>query len=175
MATPEDDSRALEQRKRDVIRAVRRAFGEFKLPESAVELTGVGAGQGLEEPYVLEHFLGKTRSDVENAFLPSLHMEDFSYMSKQGVGYYLPAVLGLMLDHPDDSDLWIYLSGFLRRRADELPWLSAAQCHVISEWADCLLALWDDDGWECGIYWLEANDRKHLVGLTQDYRAHATR
>ena len=73
------------------------------------------------------------------SLLPSLHMEDFSYMTDSAVEYYLPGVLRLMMETPYDDTLWIYLHGFLRPRHTETlaarVRLTPSQRQAIAEWA----------------------------------------
>ena len=78
---------------KDICELIATAFAGAQMPSSATELSL----DSLEGPYVIEHFLGKSQVDVESNFLPSLHMEDLSYMTTEAVAYYLPAVLRLML------------------------------------------------------------------------------
>jgi len=69
-------------------------------------------------------------------------MEDFTYMTRAAVAYYLPPVLKLMLREPLDFELWVHLSGFLRGArqtwADNLRDLTSSQLAAI---ADCLAFL----------------------------------
>lgn len=116
------------------------------MPSSATELSL----DSLEGPYVIEHFLGKSQVDVESNFLPSLHMEDLSYMTTEAVAYYLPAVLRLMLKKPYRSDLWIGLSTFLKplhgeRYSAGARDLDPQKLHAISEWAGHLHHQWQQN------------------------------
>src|SRR5262245_59214827 len=96
--------------KDDVERHIDLAFAGEAMPRAERELSE----GGIEAPYVIKHYFGRTRDDVNAAsFRPSLHMEDFTYMTRAAVAYYLPPVLKLMLCEPFKSELWIYLSGFL--------------------------------------------------------------
>ncbi|MCP2292506.1 hypothetical protein [Nocardia amikacinitolerans] len=101
------------------------------------------APPSIEAPYVIAHFHGRSRADIDrSSFLPSLHMEDFTYMTARAVEYYLPAVLKLMLIPPHDFELWIHLSGFLgsARRDDEttLRGLRPPQHAAIADWLELL-------------------------------------
>ncbi len=129
----------------DIVRQIDQAFQDAAMPRTESELT---EGGGLDGPYVVEHFLGKARGDVDSTrFLPSLHMEDFTYMTQNAVAYYLPSVLKLMLVEPYDADLWIFLGGFLRSvKASygvNLHGLSASQRKAIADWADFLRQEWE--------------------------------
>ncbi|MEV0033580.1 hypothetical protein [Nocardia sp. NPDC050793] len=124
------------------------------------------APPSIDAPYVIAHFLGRSRADIDrSSFLPGLHMEDFMYMTAQAVEYYLPAVLKLMLIQPYDFELWIYLSSFLgsARRDDEttLRGLRPAQHAAIADWLE-LLSREIDEG--IGV------DRKDAAKLARLYR-----
>lgn len=127
----------------EVVRLIDGAFRDAPMPRTEDELTE----GGIDGPYVVAHFLGKSRVDVDGArFLPGLHMEDFTYMTQNAVAYYLPPVLKLMLVEPYDSELWIFLRGFLRSVKDygvSLHGLSAPQRQAIAAWADFLRQEWD--------------------------------
>ncbi len=126
-------------RHEDVVREIDRAFDGATMPRTAREL----APEGIEARYVIEHFLGKSQGDLEpSSFLPSLHMEDFTYMTQGAVEYYLPAVMKVMLVEPYDADLWIFLSGFLRRRSRSLRGLTPSQQSAIARWAGFLRVDW---------------------------------
>ena len=125
--------------KDDVERHIDLAFAGEAMPRAEREL----CEGGIEAPYVIAHFLGRARDDVNAAsFRPSLHMEDFTYMTRAAVAYYLPPVLKLMLREPLDFELWVHLSGFLRSArqtwADNLRDLTSSQFAAI---ADCLAFL----------------------------------
>lgn len=111
--------------------AIRDAFGGARMPTKPHQL----ASGGIDGPYVVKHFLGRSVGDVEDNFLPSLHMEDFTYMTEQAVRYYLPAPLRLMLETPYDDELWLFLRGFLKEEPREL---TAAQRRAIADWAQFL-------------------------------------
>lgn len=120
----------------DVERRIDLAFAGEAMPRTERELSEAG----IEAPYVIKHFFRRSRDDVHaGRFLPSLHMEDFTYMTRAGVAYYLPPVLKLMLREPFDDELWIYLSGFLgsakQTWAGNLRDLKKPQLEAI---ADCL-------------------------------------
>jgi hypothetical protein len=124
-------------------RIIDTAFAGVEMPGSAAELTS----GGIDGPYVVEHFLGKRQAEVASGFLPSLHMEDFSYMTTEAVAYYLPVVLKLMLRKTHDDDLWIYLRGFLapargERHASGVHELQPAQLRAIGAWANYLHHAW---------------------------------
>ncbi|MFP2904213.1 hypothetical protein ACLESD_03880 [Pyxidicoccus sp. 3LFB2] len=132
----------------DVIRGIDLVFEDAALPGTEEEL----APPGIEARYVVDHFFGKTRNDVESQPFPgSLYMEDFSYMTGAAVLYYLPVVLRLMLANPSDFELWIHLHGFLRRIEGAWPdgaltALSVAQRKAIADWADTLSQEWASPG-----------------------------
>ncbi|RKH66163.1 hypothetical protein D7V93_04860 [Corallococcus llansteffanensis] len=133
----------------DVIHGIDLAFKDAAIPRTEEEL----APPGIEARYVIDHFFGKTRNDVESQpFLGSLYMEDFSYMTDAAVRYYLPAVLRIMLANSTDFELWIHLHGFLRRREGDCPApaltaLSVAQRKAIADWADTLSQEWASSKW----------------------------
>ncbi|MFD6393071.1 hypothetical protein ACWF9G_02515 [Nocardia sp. NPDC055029] len=124
------------------------------------------APPSIDAPYVIAHFHGRSRADIDRAsFLPSLHMEDFTYMTAQAVEYYLPAVLKLMLIQPYDFELWIFLSSYLRsaRRDDEttLRGLRPAQHAAIADWLEFLSREIDE---------MIGFDRKDAAKLARLYR-----
>lgn len=146
-------------------RAIDAAFADARMPRTEAELTS----GGIDGPYVVEHFFGRSRTDVEaGRFLPSLHMEDFTYMTPGAVAYYLPVVLRIMLAEPTDDELWIFLSGFLRgitgTFADRsLTALSAAQRNAIADWAEYLAEQWQNDEWR-------SKEAKKAAKLASRYR-----
>lgn len=128
---------------------VDRAFEDAAMPATASEL----AEPGIEARYVVEHFLGHERHAIDAAtFLPTLHMEDFTYMTPAGVAYYLPPVLKLMLREPYSADHWIYLRGFLssikQSYARNLKSLRRTQLEAIAAWARFLVDAFDG-AWGC--------------------------
>jgi hypothetical protein len=128
----------------DVESRIDRAFAGEVMPETERGL----AEPSIEAKYVIDHFFGRSRSDIDaSTFLPSLHMEDFTYMTSKAVAYYLPPVLLLMLNEPYDFELWAHLAGFLRsaRREDvkSLRDLSRAQHQAIAHWAEFLVTALD--------------------------------
>ena len=133
----------------DVIYGIDLAFKDAAIPRTEDEL----APPSIEARYVIDHFFGKTRNDVESQPFPcSLYMEDFSYMTDAAVLYYLPAVLRIMLANPTDSELWIHLHGFLRHMKGVTPALaltalSVAQREAIADWADTLSQEWASSEW----------------------------
>ena len=125
-----------------VLAGLARAFQAARRPESPERLTT----GGIDGPYVVKHFLGKDRAEVEEGFLPSLHMKDFTYMTVEAIAYYLPAPLRLMLETPYDDELWLYLHGFLRpgKGYREGVWdLAPSQLEAIAEWARYLAEAWE--------------------------------
>jgi len=139
----------------DVLRQLEAAFADAARPRHEVEL----APPGIEAPYVIAHFFGKTREQLEAAHFPaSLYMEDFTYMSEAGVHYYLPAVLRIMLARLDDDELWLFLHAYLRRIGTRPPALALirltpARRAAIAAWAEHLEELWgasSDRGREAG-------------------------
>jgi hypothetical protein len=124
--------------------AIAQAFKGAKMPRSPREL----APKSIDADSVIEHFLGKSREQVESAdFNPGLHMEDFSYMTPMGVEYYLPPVLRIMLREPWDDSLWIYLHGYLKPDGQGKLWwnlgeLSGKQLLAIAKWAGFLHGEW---------------------------------
>lgn len=127
----------------EVEAAIARAFADAPMPRMEAAL----APPSIEARYVVEHFLGRTRADVGETFLPSLQMEDFTYMTDAAVAYYLPPVLTRMLRDPHDFELWTYLRGFLASAresyATSLHALSRPQLEAIAAWADFLVAAFD--------------------------------
>ena len=128
----------------EIFETIAAAFEGATMPDSAGELTD----GGIDGPYVVRHFLGKAQGDVDESFFqPSLHMEDFMYLTLQAVEYYLPCVLRLMMNTPYDDEFWIYLRGFLSHRlemrsrfgGDEL---KPRQMQAISDWARYLYFEW---------------------------------
>lgn len=127
----------------EILANIAAAFASAKMPRSEDEITT----GGIDGPYVVKHFLGKSRAEVATSFMPSLHMEDFTYMTKQAVDYYLPVVLELMMKQPYDDELWIYLRSFLANgRARAYPTaageLSREALQAIAEWATYLHGEW---------------------------------
>lgn len=146
-----------------MLAAVDAAFAGASMPRTPDEL----AEPGIEARYVVEHFLGKTRDAVcAPWFAPSLHMEDFTYMTQPAVAYYLPPVLKLMLVEPFDDDLWIYLRGFLASAAADhgvsLHALTREQRLAVAAWADFLGAAWEAS---------PGFDRREAEKLARVYRA----
>ena len=129
---------------KSVTDAIAQAFKAAKMPRVPRELapTGIDAGS------VIDHFLGRTREQIEAAeFRSSLYMEDFSYMTPMGVEYYLPSVLRIMLRVPWDDELWLYLEGYLKARENGVPWwnlgeLTKNQFGAIEKWARFLHKQW---------------------------------
>lgn len=118
-------------------RQIDSAFADARMPATAYDL----APPSIESPYVVQNFYGRSREDITlQTFAPSLHMEDFTYMTAKAVEYYLPAVLKLMLDEASDFELWIYLSGFLESVRQDygttLRNLTHAQLDAIACWAE---------------------------------------
>ena len=147
----------------DVERHIDRAFADEAMPRTHREL----CEPGIEAPYVIEHFFERTRDEVyAERFLPSLHMEDFTYMTRAGVAYYLPPVLRLALREPFDSELWIYLSGFLgsarQTWADNLRDLTSSQLASIAECLAFLAAERD------GAFGFEAKKARKLATLYRE-------
>lgn len=125
----------------DIVRRIRHAFRDVPRPETERDLTD----GGIEAPYVVEHFLGRSRAEIDRGYLlPSLHMEDFTYMTPGAAAYYLPPVLELMLLEPFDAELWTFLRGSLASPINQRTWaLSAPQREAIADWADFLARAWD--------------------------------
>lgn len=124
-----------------VLLGIDEAFHAATMPQTEEEL----APPSIDAPYAIEHFLGKTRQDVESTSFPaSLYMEDFTYMTEGAIAYYLPCVLRLMLAKPYDSELWIFLGGFLRSPDCRL---TDAQNAAVAAWADHLAEAWIEDDW----------------------------
>ena len=124
----------------EVARRIDEAFADARMPHTEAEL----APPSIDAPYVIKHFLGKTRDDVESAtFHGSLYMEDFTYMTDGAVRYYLPSVLRIMLANRTDDELWLFLRSFLRRATG----LDAAQRAAIADWAEYLCDAWQSHGW----------------------------
>ncbi|HWO24705.1 MAG TPA: hypothetical protein VNO30_38445 [Kofleriaceae bacterium] len=152
--------------KDDVERHIDLAFAGEAMPRTEREL----CEPGIEAPYVIEHFLGRARDDVHAAsFRPSLHMEDFTYMTRAAVAYYLPPVLKLVLREPLGFELWTHLSGFLRSArhasADNLRDLTSSQLAAI---ADCLAFLADERD---GSFGFKAKDARKLATLYRELAA----
>jgi hypothetical protein len=150
----------------DIVSAIDTAFADAEKPLTEDEL----AAPSIEAPYVIEHFLGKTRDDVESQrFYPSLYMEDFTYITDAAVLYYLPPVLRIMLAKPTDEELWIFLYAFLRGVADKhypdtaLTALNAAQRNAIADWAEHLAGEWASSA-------NSARDCKQAKKLARMYR-----
>lgn len=128
---------------KDILESIAAAFADAEMPRTEDEITT----GGIDGPYVVKHFLGKSREEMATGFLPSLHMEDFTYMTKQAVEFYLPVVLELMMKQPYDDELWIYLRSFLANgRARAYPnaagELSSEAQLAIAEWATYLHGEW---------------------------------
>ncbi|GAA5508892.1 hypothetical protein [Novipirellula caenicola] len=71
-------------------------------------------GDGLDERYVIEHFLGKSVEDAYRIFADGggYITEDISYMSIFALDYYLPAALKY-LQSSDSVNDWEFASGVL--------------------------------------------------------------
>ncbi|QSQ25939.1 hypothetical protein JY651_13835 [Pyxidicoccus parkwayensis] len=153
----------------DVILGIDLAFKDAAIPRTEEAL----APPGIEARYVIDHFFGKTRDDVESQTFPgSLYMEDFSYMTEAAVLYYLPAVLRIMLANSTDFELWIHLHGFLRRLHGDYPnpaltALSVAQRKAIADWADTLSQEWVSSKWMSRFV-------KEAARLARSYRSAGT-
>ncbi|EDM76560.1 hypothetical protein PPSIR1_24169 [Plesiocystis pacifica SIR-1] len=117
---------------------IEAAFGGATMPRTAAELTT----GGIDGPYVVKHFLGRSRGEMEAQLLAGLHMEDFRYMTPQAVAYYLPAALRRMLSEPDDAELWIFLSSCVRDQLG-VTWLSAEQRRALADWARFMSAAFE--------------------------------
>ncbi len=69
---------------------------------------------GLDERYVVEHFLGKTQTEARKMY-PSggLHLtEDFTYMASDGLRYYLSPAFAYLRDDESTHD-WEFCHGLL--------------------------------------------------------------
>jgi len=69
---------------------------------------------GLDERYVVKHFLGKTQADARKMY-PSggLHLtEDFTYMASDGLRYYLAPALDYLRDE-ESADDWEFCHGLI--------------------------------------------------------------
>jgi hypothetical protein len=149
-----------------VLDAIAQAFKRAKMPRVPREL----APLSIDADSVIEHYLGKTQAQLESDFRSALYMEDFSYMAAMGVEYYLPSVLRIMmrLRSPADSELWIYLYGYLRTdRRDGLWWnlreLNRKQLEAIAAWAGFL-----DEKWRAEAP--DYIDREEAAALAEAYR-----
>ncbi|NTX41472.1 hypothetical protein HUA78_44290 [Myxococcus sp. CA033] len=153
----------------DVIHGIDLAFRDAASPRTVEEL----APPGIEAKYVVDHFFGKMRRDVESQPFPgSLYMEDFSYMTDAAVLYYLPSVLRVMLANSTDFELWIHLHGFLCRIDGDYPapvltTLSVAQRKAIADWADTLSQEWASSKWMSRF-------SKKSAQLARTYRSEGT-
>lgn len=151
----------------EIVQKLRHAFRDAERPLTERDLTD----GGLDGPYVVAHFLGKTRADIDRqTFRPSLHMEDFSYMTPRSLAYYLPPVLELMLIEPFDDELWIYLRGFLMSAvSNREPFdLSAPQREAIADWADHLAEAWSTT-WELDPRSAEKLARRYRESLAASH------
>ena len=76
-------------------------------PPTIEELVGCSPPvTGLDERYVVKHFLGKTQADARKLY-PSggLHLtEDFTYMTCDGLRYYLPPAFDYLRDDESTHD-----------------------------------------------------------------------
>jgi hypothetical protein len=62
----------------EIASRIDRAFEGASMPNTEREL----AEPSIDAPYVVAHFLGRSRMDLDGSnFLPGLHMEDFTYMT----------------------------------------------------------------------------------------------
>jgi hypothetical protein len=69
---------------------------------------------GLDERYVVKHFLGKTQADARKMY-PSggtYLTEDFTYMTSDGLRYYLPPALDYLRDDESAHD-WEFCHGLM--------------------------------------------------------------
>jgi hypothetical protein len=84
-------------------------------PPTIEELVGCSRPvTGLDERYVVKHFLGKTQADARKLY-PSggLHLtEDFTYMASAGLSYYLPPAFDYLRDDESTHD-WEFCHGLL--------------------------------------------------------------
>ena len=119
---------------------IENAFRRFQMPYHEGDL----AGCGIDADSVLSNFLGLTREQVAaRGWWDHLYTEDFSYMTPQGVGYYLPVIMLYMMEHGDDDVTWIYLGGYLKPREDGKIWwnldaLGLEAHQAIGVWAEWL-------------------------------------
>lgn len=127
--------------KNEIHKLIKEAFSVAQQPATTTELTD----GGIDGPSVVEHFFGRKQQDIIENFSPSLHMEDFFYMTPNAVAYYLPPLLERMLDEPFDDDLWFRLYRYLRpeKSFSKPVWaLESQQLRAISIWAEYLAETW---------------------------------
>src|SRR6185295_10978455 len=84
-------------------------------PPTVEELIGCSKPvTGLDERYVVKHFLGKSRTDARRMFpTGGIHItEDFTYMAPDGLRYYLPPALDYLRAEESNDD-WEFCHGLL--------------------------------------------------------------
>lgn len=69
--------------------------------------------------------------------------ERLDYATETTIRYDLGAALRLMLENPDDDELWGPLESYLWRVGPEL--LSAPQLVAVADWAEFLAGVWEHD------------------------------
>ena len=81
-------------------------------PPTLTEL--VTYAKGLDERYVIKHFLGKTQSDARRMYPTggTSLAEDFTYMASDGLRYYLPPALDYLRDDQSTHD-WDFCHGLM--------------------------------------------------------------
>jgi hypothetical protein len=84
-------------------------------PPTIEELVGCSRPiTGLDERYVVKHFLGKTQAEARRMY-PSggIHLtEDFTYMAAAGLRYYLSPAFDYLRDEESTHD-WEFCHGLL--------------------------------------------------------------
>jgi hypothetical protein len=95
-----------------------RLFGQkpqhtMSLPPTKMELVGCsGFVSGLDERYVVKNFLGKTQADARKMYPTGqgFSTEDFTYMTSDGLRYYLPPAFDYLRDDESAHD-WEFCHG----------------------------------------------------------------
>lgn len=144
----------------EILEAIATAFEGATMPSTALELTT----GGIDGPCVIRNFFGKHQDEVASFFQPSVHMEDFTYMTLMAVEYYLPSVLRLMMSAPEDDELWLFLRGFLKSRLEMRrrfggPELHPKQLQAISEWASYMRNEWET----CNLEFMDPGEAESLA------------
>jgi hypothetical protein len=69
---------------------------------------------GLDERYVVKHFLGKSQADARTMFPTggTYITEDFTYMAPEGLRYYLPPALDYLRAEESSND-WEFCHGLM--------------------------------------------------------------
>jgi len=117
-------------------------FSEFG-DESPVKVTN---GPGLDEDNAIQHFEGKTRTEID--YDDSVLYEDLLYLNDNAFIYFLPGYMEASLQGEDADLASATLSAISNRfsgpRVDRLQ-LSHAQRKIILEWLSVIEEMYGED------------------------------